>query len=259
MKITTRTRATTVLSLILFLSSSCWIGAQDVELAEGGEDSNEATLALKALVDFVTAETWEDAAKLALDGEELKPRMEAHYKQFEWKPIVEPEIVYNRSTKVSGDVVYFTHDFEVRPKDRSALPVLLTVVQNGDKFFIDWEIFSQLHDLAFETFVKERTMEPRSFRVSGVRGVPGPAEAKIPLEGGVERLRIRWRPGIAEAVSVYAGKSTDAGQALSKIASWEHYRPYRIKVRWVVSEEESFVELLGVEAINFRKPSVISD
>lgn len=245
--------------LLLFLAGSCWLGAQETEGdGEEVEKPNEAALALKALVDFVTAESWEDAAKLALDAEVLRPRMEAHYERFEWKPISEPEIRYDRSTKVTGDIVYFTHDFEVREKNSGDLPVLLTVVQAGESFLVDWEIFAQLRDNSFETFVKEQITDAMSFRVSGVRGVPGGKEAELPLEGGVERLRIRWRPSISEAVSVFTGKSTDAGKAIVNIASWRSYRPFRVEARWVVDGETSFIELTKIEPINFRTPSVVS-
>lgn len=241
---------------ILLAVSCCW-SATGQEVVK--EKPNEATLALKALMDFATAETWEEAAKLALDGEKLKPQMEAHYKRFEWKAMEVEEIRYDRSTRVKGEQVYFTHDFEVKSKDPETTPVLTTVVQIEDKFFIDWEIFAQLRDQTFEAFIKEQISEPMSFRVSAVRGVALGDEAKLSLAGGVERLRVRWRPGMAEAVSVFAGKDTEVGQALTKSASWQNYRPFRIEIRWAKEGEVSFMELTKIAPIDFKTPSVLSD
>ncbi|MEM7014377.1 MAG: hypothetical protein AAF585_23190 [Verrucomicrobiota bacterium] len=236
--------------------SSCWSAlAQD----DAQEKPSEAALALKALMDFVTSETWEDAAKLALDGDKLKERMTAHYERFEWKAMDVDEIRYDRSTRVNGEQVYFTHDFEVKSKNPDEIPVLTTVVQVGEKFYIDWEIFSQLRDQTFEWFIKDQITDTMSFRVSAVRGVALGDEAELPLPGGVERLRVRWRPGMPEAVSVFTGKDTEVGKVLASAASWQNYRPFRVEVRWAKEGEFSYMELTKISPIDFKTPSVVSD
>ena len=186
--------------------------------------------------------------------------MEAHYTRFEWVPLKEPQIRYDRSTKISGDVAYFSHDFEVIDEgEEGAMPALTTVVQYEDQYSVDWEIYAQLRNESFETFLKEQITEPMSFRVLAVRGVPLGKEEELPLEGGVERLRVRWRPNIPEAVSVYAGKSTAAGVSMAKLTSWNTYRPFRIEVKWNSADDVSYIELTNLEIINFRTPSVVDN
>lgn len=246
-----------VVLIFLFAAGCCTAQAQQEGVATEAEPPSDATFALKAVADFAAAETWEDAAKLVLDAEALRPKMEAHYKRFKWRPGGLESIRYDRSHEVKGLELYATHDFELRFKDGKT-PVLCTVVQSGEEYLVDWEIFAQLRDQSFETFLEEKSKEPVSFRVSCVRGVPFAKENELKLPGGVERLRIRWRPGAGDAVvGVLTGKSSEMGLQVAKLVSWANYRPMRIEVRWTESGGNEYVELVGLEAIDFSTPSVV--
>lgn len=225
--------------------------SEDSEAAKKG-----AVKAIASLDAFLKANTWEEAAKYVMDAEELKPRMKTHYALLPWKKPAVTSLRPIGGTKMPSEKPYYTYDFslvvEGKPK-----PVPATVVQVGDAYLVDWEIFSQTMDDSFEKFRTDQGEQAMTFRMGVYRAYVF-EEHKDLIKGGVVRMNGQWRPASMDRVEMFVGETSALGKAVAETLPWNEFLPCRVKVKWNKSGKTPFVELMGIETMDFSKPSVIS-
>lgn len=227
--------------------------AKKREVAKGFESAQ------KALKAFLEAPTWEEAASYVLDQESLAEMMKAHYAKYPWKPVEIAALRYVGGSEVKGRVTYFTHDFQLAAKEKQNI-VPVTMVQNGERYLLDWEIFSQTYDATFEDFLKGKDESVHSFRVVMHRGVVMEDHEALGLEGGVIRLRVAWRPGIFFPGEFFAPAKTEIGKLIEERVPWQEGAAFRVKVKWSRTKDESrsFIEVVGMDSLNFSTPSLFN-
>ena len=226
--------------------------AKKKEVAKGFE------AAQKSLKDFLEAPTWEAASAFVLDKEVLAETMKAHYAKYPWKPVEVAALRYVGGAEVKAKTVtYFTHDFQLVPKDKPNL-VPLTMVQSGDHYLLDWEIFAQTYDGTFEDFLKGKDDSAHSFRVVMHRGVVLEDHEGLGLEGGVIRLRAAWRPGVFFPGEFFAPAKSEIGKKIEERVPWQEGAAFRVKVKWSKTKDarRSFIEVVEMDSLNFATPSV---
>ncbi|MEO0447909.1 MAG: hypothetical protein AAF191_17705 [Verrucomicrobiota bacterium] len=207
--------------------------------------------AQKTLRSFLESESWEAASAYALDAEHLKERMAAHYGKFLWTPLEVRAVRYDGGSEVSGSEPYFTHNFTLLLHGKA--PVAATMVQVGEKYKIDWELFAQAVDNSFDDFLKGETAGPLTFRLSIHRGVPTGEQEKYSLSGGVVRLRAGGKPGVYFPGDLFVGKDTEIGKKVLELVPWEFGEPYRVEVKW---NEGGFCEVVSFEGLDFSTPTL---
>jgi hypothetical protein len=229
------------------------IATRNKEIAKGFDAAE------KVLKAFLGAPTWEEAATYVLDKEILAEAMKAHYAKYPWKPVEIAALRYVGGSQVKGKVTYITHDFQLVPKDKPNL-VPLTMVQDGDHYLLDWEIFAQTYDGTFEDFLKGKDESIHSFRVVMHRGVVMEDHEALGLEGGVIRLRVAWRPGVFFPGEFFAPAKSDIGKKIEERVPWQEGAAFRVKVKWSKTKDgsRSFIEVVGMDALNFSTPSVFN-
>ena len=224
----------------------------------------ELKKATAALTEFISAGTWEDAAKFVIDADKLKPQMEAHYERFKWQANEGLNLSENGDAlRLGRQVIYWTFTFqmveEAQDKETGKTfqrPFRVYLNQIGDDYKVDWELYSQRRDLSFEKFMEEQPDDARSFRVNLVRGVPTAAQEKLGLKGSTVRLRAAWMPGSNFPVEIFAGNESEVGKEAEELVSYTNGRPFRIEVKWNKSGKEPFLELLKLSRLDMGRPTV---
>lgn len=236
-----------------FVRAQTEIAAKNKQLAKGFE------MAQKSLKGFLQAPSWEEASAFVLDKEILTETMKAHYAKYPWKPVEIAALRYVGGAEVKGKVTYVTHDFQLVPKGKPNL-VPVTMVQDGDRYLVDWEIFSQTYDGTFEDFLKGKDENVHTFRVVMHRGVVMEDHEALGLEGGVIRLRVAWRPGVFFPGEFFAPAKSDIGKKIEERVPWQEGAAFRVKVKWSKTKDasRSFIEVADLETLNFSTPSVFN-
>lgn len=227
--------------------------AKNKELAKGLEASEQA------LKSFLEAASWEAAAAFVLDQDNVAAAMKAHYAKYPWKPVEIAALRYVGGSEVKGKVTYFTHDFQLLAKGKPNL-VPITMVQDGGKYLLDWEIFAQTYDGTFEDFLKGKDEGEHSFRVVMHRGVVMGDDEALGLAGGVIRLRVAWRPGVFFPGEFFAAAKSDIGKLIEERVPWQEGAAFRVKVKWSKTKDgsRSFIEVVGMDTLNFATPSLFN-
>lgn len=227
--------------------------AKNKELAKGLE------AAQKALKGFLEAPDWQAASAFVLNKEDLMEPMKSHYAKYPWKPIEVAALRYIGGSEVKGKVTYYTHDFQLLAKDKPSL-IPVTMVQDGDQYRLDWEIFAQTYDGTFEDFLKGKDEGAHSFRVVMHRGVVMGDDEALGLAGGVIRLRVAWRPGVFFPGEFFAAAKSEVGKLIEERVPWQEGAAFRVKVKWSKSKDESrsFIEVVGLDTLNFATPSLFN-
>lgn len=236
-----------------------------LQLVQAAEDLTEKSkeiakgfeMAQKSLKAFLEAETWEQAAAYVLNKDDLAAMMKSHYGKYPWKPVEIAALRYGGGSEVKGKVTYFTHDFQLLAKGKPNL-VPVTMVQDGDRYLLDWEIFAQTYDSTFEDFLKGKDESEHSFRVIMHRGVIMEDHEALGLEGGVIRLRVAWRPGVFFPGEFFASAKSEIGKKIEERVPWQEGAAFRVKVKWSKTKdgERSFIEVVGMDSLSFATPSV---
>ncbi len=232
-----------------------------------GEDElkKEAVLegvdkARTAMLAFFEAETLEKASEHILNADRLEERLKTHYESYPWTAFEVLALRYGGGSEVKGKETYFVHNFDVvlDGGDRGiAVPVSL--VQFGERFLVDWELYAQLMYNTFERFLEQKPEGEQTFRLNVHRGVALDEDRALPLEGDVLRLRAGWRPSVFFPGNLYAGSETDAGRTILESVPWENGIASRAVVKWSAAGERAYIEVTGLEVIDFSTPSVFGE
>ncbi len=220
--------------------------------------SPDASKAYDALVAFATAPTWETAAKHVLDREKLRGRMEEHYAGITWKPLAILRSQHRGAIAIDGPSKYNTHNFELIVSTLS-VPLSMSVIEVGDEYLVDWELFAQFHDRSFERFLSSKAPKPQTFRLNLVKGITLNEDKNLPLLGEPLRLRAAWYPSMGYPGNVYVGLESDVGKKAKDLVGWNDGKPFRATVKLTKAEKGNFVEVVELELIDLSTPSVFSD
>jgi len=233
------------------------LSAQQTEEQKRQEVIEGFDKAQKTLRSFLEAETWEEAAQYVLDQEHLEARMKRHYETYPWEPVKLEGIRYAGGAEVHGDDSYYTHDFQLAAAGKPMV-IPVTMVQVGEEYRIDWEIFAQTYDGTFEEFLKGEDDEVRTFRVNMHRGVVLGEHESLGLDGGTIRLRAAWRPGIFFPGDFFAASNSEVGKKIEERVPWQEGAPFRVDLKWSKCEDgsDSFIEVVGLQSLNFSTPSL---
>tara|TARA_R110002096_G_scaffold147671_25_gene307863 strand:- start:880 stop:1623 length:744 start_codon:yes stop_codon:yes gene_type:complete len=220
--------------------------------------SPDAHEAYDALRSFAGASTWKEAAKYVLDPDPLRKQMEEHYSKFDWEPLAIRRWQYRGVIAIDGPVRYNTHNFEVFVETGPGA-LSMSVIQDGDAYKIDWELFAQFYDRSFEEFLKGPPSKPQTFRLNLVKGVSLDNDKGLPLLGEPIRLRAAWYPSMGYPGNIYAGTESDVGKKAKELVGWSDGRPFRATVQLSKSGKSTFVELTQLQEIDLSTPSVFPD
>tara|TARA_R110002096_G_scaffold147671_32_gene307956 strand:- start:14384 stop:15145 length:762 start_codon:yes stop_codon:yes gene_type:complete len=245
-----------LLALAVLVPSIQPISAQ-IDAAQKEALLKKANEAGTVLRDFLQAKTWEEAAQYVLDAEVLKPVMEKHYAEFEWMGKEVLAVRGTGATRIPSKEIYHVVRADLVVKGLEDY-VRVSVVEDGDSFKVDWETFAQAYDTPVESFLEKKEDSPRFFRMGLYRGNILSEHEKIPLNGEKIRLIADWKPKTEKRVDLFALKDSDLGKAVAANVPYDDFIACRVKVKWNKAGDVPFIELLGLETIDIRTPSVVS-